>query len=157
MVMNNRRPTKARAPSIAVRKACFLAVLRSTANISRAAREAGLSSSTVYEHRARYPVFAAAWDAAMAEALDELESALIDRARDGVEKPVFYRGEQVGAVRNYSDALGMFLLRAKRPEVYARLANDAPALLPEAMSQDEARAETERRLDRLVEDGSGAA
>jgi hypothetical protein len=157
MATRSKSQVKAKVPSIAVRKACFLEVLRATANVSRAAREAGLSSSTVYEHRARHPAFAAAWDAAVAEALDELESALIDRARDGVEKPVFYRGEQVGAVRTYSDALGMFLLRAKRPEIYARLANDAPALLPEAMSQDEARAEVERRLDRLAEDGSGAA
>ena len=140
---------RAKRPSLAVRKACFLEVLRQTAIVSRAAREAGLSSSTVYAHRTRFPGFARDWDAAVAEALDAVESGLIERARNGVEKPVYYRGEIVGSVRSYSDALAMFLLKAKRPEVYDRIgrAGEAPAGLTEA----EARAEVERRLNRLAE------
>jgi len=140
---------KTRLPSIAVRKACFLDGLRRTANVSRAAREAGLSTSTVYQHRARFPGFAAEWDAAVGEALDSLEDALIERARHGVEKPVYFRGAQVGTVRTYSDALGMFILRARRPEVYARL-QAAPAADADEMTQIEAKAEVIRRLDRLA-------
>ncbi|WP_109808438.1 hypothetical protein [Sphingosinithalassobacter portus] len=136
---------KTRQPSIAVRKACFLEVLRQTANVARAAREAGLSSSTVYSHRARYAGFARDWDAAIAEALDELESQLMERARNGVEKPVYYRGEVVGSVRTYSDSLGMFLLKAKRPEVYDRIGGAAPSGAS-AMTQDEAKAEVMRRI-----------
>ena len=139
----------AKLPSMAVRKACFLECLRRTANVSRAAREAGLSSSTVYEHRARFPGFAADWDAAVGEALDELEDVLIDRAKHGVERPVYFRGEQVGTVRTYSDTLGMFLLRARRPEVYARLQTATPADTDD-MTQIEAKAEVIRRLDRLA-------
>jgi len=134
-------------PSLAVRKACFLEVLRQTANVARAAREAGLSSSTVYAHRARFAGFARDWDAAMAEALDELECQLIERARNGVEKPVYYRGEVVGSVRSYSDALAMFLLRAKRPEVYDRIGGTAP--VAPAITQIEAKAEVVRRIERL--------
>jgi transposase-like protein len=145
----------AKRPSLAVRNACFIDILRRTANISRAAREAGLSSSTVYEHRAKFPAFAAAWDAAVAEALDELEDALIERAKHGVEKPVYFRGEQVGSVRTYSDALGMFLLKARRPEIYARLSGSA-AVDPDEMTQEEAKAEVMRRLDRLAGDDSAA-
>lgn len=139
-------------PSIAVRRACFLEVLRSTANVSRAARESGLASSMVYGQRSRNAAFAQAWDLALAEALDGVEETMIARARDGVEKPVFFRGEQVGAIRQYSDALGMFILRAKRPEVYARIVVDAPARLPDEMTEAEARVEVERRLDRLRDD-----
>jgi hypothetical protein len=148
-----RRKTK--PPSIAVRKACFIDILRRTANVSRAAREAGLSSSTVYEHRARYPSFAAAWDAAIAEALDELEDALIARAKHGVEKPVYFRGQQIGSVRTYSDALGMFMLKARRPEIYARL-QTAAAPDPDSMTEEEAKAEVMRRLDRLAEHDGAA-
>lgn len=140
----------AKRPSLAVRKACFIDILRRTANVSRAAREAGLSSSTAYEHRAKFPAFAAAWDAAVAEALDELEDALIERAKHGVEKPVYFRGQQVGSVRTYSDALGMFMLKARRPEIYARLSS-AAAPDPDAMTEDEAKAEVMRRLDRLAD------
>lgn len=140
----------AKRPSMAVRRARFLEHLRRTANVARAARESGLSSSTAYQQRARLPQFAAAWDAAINEAMDELEDALIERAKQGVEKPVYFRGEQVGSVRSYSDALGMFLLKAKRPEVYARLQGSAGE---GDMTQEEARAEVERRLDRLAGDG----
>jgi transposase-like protein len=150
------RKKPARRPSMAVRKACFLDGLRRTANVSRAAREAGLCSSTVYEHRAKYPAFAAAWDAAVAEALDELEDVLIERAKHGTEKPVYFRGEQVGTVRSYSDALGMFLLKARRPEVYARLQVTVAPVDADEMTDEEARAELNRRLDRLVEDDDAA-
>lgn len=139
---------KAKGPSIAVRRACYLEVLRRSANVSRAAREAGIATSTVYKYRAKNAAFAAEWDAAVAEALDELEDALIQRAKHGVEKPVYYGGSQVGTVRTYSDTLGMFLLKARRPEQYARLqtiADDAAT-----MGEAEARAEVDRRLDRLA-------
>ena len=139
-----------RTPSLAVRKACFLEVLRQTGNVSRAAREAGLPSSTVYSHRAKQPKFARDWDSAMNEALDELEAEMIDRATRGVEKPVYYRGEIVGNVRSYSDALGMFLLKARRPQVYDRLGGTTSAPGIRGMSEAEARAEVSRRLDRIA-------
>ncbi|MBA14862.1 MAG: hypothetical protein CMN73_00695 [Sphingomonas sp.] len=148
LVKSGGKSRKARQPSIAVRKACFLEMLRQTANVARAAREAGLSSSTVYAHRARYPGFARDWDAAISEALDELESQLMDRARNGVEKPVYYRGEVVGSVRTYSDSLGMFLLRAKRPEVYDRVGGIAPPSAPR-ITEAEAKAEVLRRIELL--------
>ncbi|TPG19945.1 hypothetical protein EAH87_08960 [Sphingomonas koreensis] len=154
--MSKRKPAARKLPSIAVRKACFLEVLRKTANVSRAAREAGLSSSTVYEHRARHASFAADWDAAVSEALDELEDALIQRAKHGVEKPVYFRGEQVGAVKSYSDALAMFILRARRPEMYARLQAAAGPSDTDEMTQEEAKAEVMRRLDRLAADDDEA-
>jgi hypothetical protein len=147
---------KPKPPTMAVRRACFLETLRRTANVSRAAREAGLSNSTAYRHRAKYSGFAADWDAAIAEALDDLEDALIQRAKHGIEKPVYFGGKQVGTVRTYSDALGMFLLKARRPEVYARLRADASPDADE-MTEEEAKAEVLRRLDRLAASVGGDA
>jgi hypothetical protein len=135
-------------PSMALRKACFIEELRRTANISRAAREAGIGNSTVYKHRARFPAFAADWDAAIAEALDGIEESILARVRDGVDKPVFYGGEQIGSVRHYSDALSMFILKSKRPEVYNRPAAALPdePVDADSMSEAEAEAEFDRRM-----------
>ena len=38
------------------------------------------------------------------------------RAIDGVEEPVYYRGQKVGTKKWYSDTLLMFLLKKLRPE-----------------------------------------
>ncbi len=137
-------------PSMAVRRTCFIELLRRTANVSRAAREAGLASSTVYRQRARLKAFAAEWDNAVAEALDALEESVIDRVRDGVSRPVFYAGEQVGTVRQYSDQLAMFVLKSKRPEIYNRLPH--PVAETDEMSEAEAQAEFDRRMARLKAD-----
>lgn len=137
-------------PTIAARRAKFLKKLAQTANVSLSARYAGIATSTVYEHRAKLPSFAKAWDVAIGEALDALEHAVIERAASGVERAVFFGGKQIGTVRNYSDALAMFMLRARRPEVYARLSAEiAPDHDPDAA----ARAEVLRRIERLAHDG----
>lgn len=139
-----------KAPSMAVRKACFLSQLRRSANVSRAAREAGLAHSTAYRQRARSKTFAAEWDDAIAEALDTLEEAILARVRDGVPKPVFYGGEQIGTVHQYSDPLAMFVLKSKRPEIY----NREPHAFTQAddLTEVEAMAEFDRRMARLKED-----
>lgn len=132
-------------PTIAVRRNKFLKKLAQTANVSKSARLAEIATSTVYEHRAKHPTFAKAWDEAIGEALDELEQLVIDRAKHGVEKPVYFGGKLIGTVRNYSDALAMFMLKAKRPEVYARLSEE----LPNQDRDAAARAEVLRRIERL--------
>lgn len=134
---------------MAARRATFLDHLAKTANVSESARLAGMSASALYKHRAKTPTFAEQWDVAIDAALDALEQAVIERAKHGVEKPIFYGGKQIGTVRSYSDALAMFMLKAKRPEVFARLHAEAEA----QGNDDEARAEVLRRLDRL-DDGS---
>jgi len=121
------RPDK---PSEAAKRAIFINVLRNTANVSRAALEAGMASTTAYRQRANHPGFARAWDAAITAALDDLEEALLHRALHGVERPVLHGGKRVDTVTTYSDALGMFILKTRRPEIYARSASrgeDRPA------------------------------
>lgn len=147
------KPAAKRKPvSIATRRKRFLARLSETANVSRSARDAGMSSSALYRHRALHAGFAKQWDDAIDAAMDELEDALIHRAKHGVERPVYFGGKQVGTVRNYSDALGMFLLKAKRPEVYNRLKAPMDGAETVAdLSADDARAEVMRRLELLDE------
>lgn len=99
-------------------KATFLDELRETANVTLAARAAGISSGTAYKHRQTDVLFAERWDEAINEAVDMLEHEAHRRAFKGVEEPVFYQGMECGSVRKYSDALTMFLLKAHRPDKY---------------------------------------
>lgn len=142
--------------TLGAKRAVFLKELRKTLNVSAAARKAGIGNSTVYRHRRANARFRADWDAALAEAVDDVESNILRRAIEGVERPVYYRGQKVGSIRTYSDALGMFVLKAKRPEVYARLVGAGAAGAAAEMTEAEAKAELLRRLDRLAEGGAEA-
>lgn len=143
------------AKTMVARRADFLQRLRGSLNVTESARRAGIGNSTVYRHRQTNARFRAEWDAALTAAVDDVESNALRRAIEGVEKPVFYRGQQVGSIRVHSDALAMFMLKAKRPEIYARLTGAAP--VPAEMTEAEAKAEVVRRLERLAEDdGEGA-
>jgi hypothetical protein len=111
---------KGRKPTDAARRRTFLKALEEGAVVSRAARTANIATSTLYGWRQRMPEFRKDWAAALDVALDELEGALVRRAIEGVAKPIVYGGKEVATVQQYSDALAMFLLRSKRPEIYDR-------------------------------------
>ena len=87
----------------------------------RAAEAAGLGRSTAFLWRQQDPEFAAKWNEAVAEGIDLLEDEARRRAVDGYnERPIFRDGVQVGEIRTYSDRLLIFLLKRRRPEVFAR-------------------------------------
>lgn len=109
-----------------VREKRFLAALARGVSVGGAASEAGLSRSTAYDWRAADADFAARWDAALEEGTDALEDEARRRALLGVETPVHYGGKAVGEIRKFSDALLMFLLRARRPETYRERATTEP-------------------------------
>ena len=100
------------------RKTVFLQALTETVNVTLACRRAGIPRRTAYDWREQDAAFAGRWDEALEEGIDLLEAELQRRAFEGVERPITYRGEQVGTWRYYSDALAMFLLKAHRPERY---------------------------------------
>lgn len=149
------RRSKAVPATVAGKRKRFLEVLRDTANISEAARQAGWASSTVYRQRARNEAFRTAWEEAANAAIDTLEAALLKRAVDGVARPVLYAGKRVATVTTYSDALGMFLLKTRRPEVYAGIAGATGQ--PNEDDADAELLEVERRLDQLAGRGVVAA
>lgn len=55
------------------------------------------------------------WDESLELFADRLEAEMARRAIEGVDKPVFYKGEEVGTIREYSDTLAITLARAVRP------------------------------------------
>lgn len=100
------------------REEAFFAMLREGASVRRACAAAGMARSTAYRRRADDPDFARAWDDAVEDGTDHLEDEMVRRAVEGIDKPVFYKGEPVGHVRVYSDTLLMFTLRARRPDKF---------------------------------------
>ena len=96
----------------------FLKALAETCNVTAAARQIGMSRRSMYDKRDADAEFAEAWDNAVEQGIDTLEFEARRRAYEGVDEPVFHRGEECGHVRRYSDTLLMFLLRSHRPEKY---------------------------------------
>ena len=99
-------------------KDLFLAELRHRGNVTASCEAAGIGRRTAYEHRESDPEFAAAWDAALETAWDALETEAVRRATEGVQKPVYQRGELVGHVTEHSDYLMGILLKGNRPTKY---------------------------------------
>jgi hypothetical protein len=71
----------------------FLEHLREVPNVSHAARAAGITQYLVYKHRKADPVFSAAWDDALDEAIQRAEKVVHDRAFKGVPEPIVHQGQ----------------------------------------------------------------
>ena len=83
-------------------KQLFLAVLQNGFSVSRAAEAVGLTRQQALDLRAKDAAFARDWDNAIETAIDGLEDIATSRAKAT------------------NDKLLELLLKAKRPEVYAR-------------------------------------
>jgi hypothetical protein len=116
MARTNRTPRRRRKPRSWQEK--FLEALAKLGVVSYAAKAAGVGRRTAYDLRESDPDFAARWDEAAEESIEVLEHEVFRRGVTGVLRPVFYRGKRVGSVRDFSDQLLMFTLRARRPEKY---------------------------------------
>jgi hypothetical protein len=112
------------------RQAAFLNALAASGSISAAAQAVGLSRTAIYNLRNREDeagvAFRAAWDARLRQAVAVLAETAFDRAINGVEEPVFHKGEQVGTRVRHNDRLLMFLLKSLDPETYAARARHDP-------------------------------
>lgn len=100
------------------RKRAFLAAFSETGSIIRASAKAGIDRHNHSLWMGKDQIYAAAFDLAKEIACDTLESEAVRRAVEGVAEPVFYRGEECGEIRRYSDKLLMFLLKGVAPEKY---------------------------------------
>jgi hypothetical protein len=85
-------------------------------SVSLACQRAQYARRTVYEWRKEDAEFAARWDSAVEEGTDSLIDEARRRATKGTLRPVYYKGKPVGGIREFSDSLLMFLIKAKRTE-----------------------------------------
>ncbi|MCZ8326037.1 MAG: hypothetical protein O9283_12315 [Sphingomonadaceae bacterium] len=87
------------------RKRRFLDELARHGNVRVAAARVGVSRSGVYLARGRDGAFAAAWRAALVLGRDAAVAEVAERALEGWQEPVFYRGQQVALRRRYDSRL----------------------------------------------------
>lgn len=102
----------------AKKKDRFLELLGENGSITKSAEVAGIPRRTVYNWRDSDKAFAKKWDKSVDLGSDSLEDEATRRAYEGTLKPVFQGGVQVGEIREFSDTLLIFLLKARKPEKF---------------------------------------
>jgi len=99
-----------------LKKMFICRLLVSRGNIRKACEEIGISRTNAYNHRRSDPHFAELWNDALEACTDDLIEEADRRAREGTLEPVFYKGQQCGAIQRYSDSLMQFLIKGRRKE-----------------------------------------
>ncbi|WP_187334778.1 hypothetical protein [Novosphingopyxis iocasae] len=124
----------------------FIDALAACGCVAEAAGRVGISARSAYRLRARPEAasFRAAWDAALDHAVERIADAAFGRAMNGVERPIFFQGQQVGSWRQYDERLAMFILTRRAPERFGcwidrrevrRERGDTGAALAEALAR----------------------
>lgn len=121
----------------------FLSALAETCNVSRACEQSGISVTHAYRKRKSDAAFRAAWREAIGVAYQRLELVLLDRAFNGTEKVVKRRDGSEERMLEYSNQLGLTLLKMHRDT-----ADEAITELPPE-HVDEIRERIIKKLQRL--------
>ena len=90
----------------------FLIALSQTCNVKASAAAAGMSHSSTYAHRHRWPAFAREWDEAVAIGYAALEATLIEGACDFFERSPLELGGP-GIVTNVSEAIQLLTMNRR--------------------------------------------
>jgi len=130
----------------------FIQALAESGCVTEACARVGMSAKSAYGLRARADgqSFRYAWEAALDHAIHRLSDAAFSRALNGVARPVFFQGEQVGEKLYFDEHLTRFLLRYRDPVRYGKY-NDQ--LTFERDHADAAVLVLSRLLLRLLKDG----
>ncbi|WP_165611281.1 hypothetical protein [Sphingomonas jatrophae] len=130
------------------RQARFLEALAAGCNVAKACRTVGVSDTSVYRLRMKSPAFREAWAIALHEGYVRLEMMMLERAIDGVEKPVFHGGKEVARVREFDARLaGQLLAQHQRAAV--------PPVVAAAEPGDAIRARLAARFEEMAERMTG--
>jgi hypothetical protein len=145
----------------AERQEAFLKALANCGCVTHAAASVGMSKQSAHNlyNRPGAGAFRRAWEAALDCSLRLVEDGMWSRAVNGVARPIFYKGEQVGEYRHFDERLSMFLLRTRRPHRYSQAPMFVPLPPPagwdaEWPSRDEAIADLEFHLEDLEDESS---
>lgn len=113
-----KRPPGRRVAGTADWAPVFIGAIMEGAHVRRAAQLAGVNASVPYTRRKTDEEFRQAWKEASDIGTELLEQEAARRAFHGTLKPVFHKGVRCGAIREYSDTLLIFLLKARNPAKY---------------------------------------
>lgn len=102
---------------VAIRQQAFLDAYEIYGTVLKACEVAKVPRSEHYRWL-KNPRYADRFRDAEEHSVQALETEARRRAMVGHDKPVFYKGEAVAQIRDFSDTLMIFLLKAKRPDIY---------------------------------------
>ena len=102
---------------VAIRQQAVLEAYEIYGTVAKACEVARVARSEHYRWL-RNKRYAARFREAEEHAIQALETEARRRAMVGIEKPIFYKGLAIAHIHSYSDGLLMFLLKAKRPDIY---------------------------------------
>lgn len=97
-------------------KEAFVQMLAELPNLTVVCKLLGISPGNIAIARKKDKDFDNAVREAVDRGYDMIEEEARRRAVDGVLEPVFYRGEEVGKIRKYSDQLLITLLKGYKPK-----------------------------------------
>lgn len=96
----------------------FFDALGRTGNVLLSCKAAHIGRRAVYTQRNKSDRFRKLWDEALEDATDMLEAEARRRGMHGTERGVYYKGRKIDTVKETSDTLLIFLLKAHRPEKF---------------------------------------
>ncbi|HEX6660333.1 MAG TPA: hypothetical protein VF067_00465 [Sphingomicrobium sp.] len=110
------------------RQIAFIEKLADSNSITAACKHVGMSRESVRKLRRRPGgrAFRDAFDAALDCGYADIERSAMERSKNGVPRPVFYKGEQVGEWRHFDERLTTFLLRFRRRHRFGPEADGLP-------------------------------
>lgn len=126
----------------------FLNAYREHLTLAAAAEAVHIDRVTAWRLKKRDPDFAEALEAIEEETTEAMEREAYRRGVEGVEQPVYQGGAEVGRVRKFSDTLLIFMLKARRPDVYRERVSVEDER--EARERKALEAEDEAALDRRL-------
>lgn len=100
------------------RKSAWLEVFELEGTVVAACKSTGVPRSTAYKWRQRDEAFALQWADVERATTERMEREAYRRAVEGVKRDVYHQGQVVGAERHYSDVLLIFMLKARKPDMY---------------------------------------
>ncbi len=112
----------------------FIKLLATSPDIASACRAVNITRQSAYAAKEKDPAFALAWDETLEAVLDACEAELVRRGKDGVMRPVFQMGREVGQIRQYSDDLLYKYLRAHRAKYRESATNINLNVTPEQLA-----------------------
>jgi hypothetical protein len=101
-----------------LKRRAFLVAYSECGNVVRAAEAAGVHRSSHFHWVKSDEAYANAFREAESMAGSLLEAEARRRAAEGIDKPIYYRGQRIDTVREYSDTLLIFLLKGALPHKY---------------------------------------
>lgn len=96
----------------------WLAAFEAEGTVSAACARANVGRTTVYRTRQADEDFALAWADIEEQTTERMEREAYRRGVEGVPRDIYHQGQVVGAERQFSDVLLIFMLKSRRPERY---------------------------------------